>query len=571
MMKELRMSVRTRITGGIFILFLLSGLMSVHAQTIDVVGAKGNVGEITIILKFTEPVDYRSFTLGNPPRLVLDIPGATLKEPKTIEMNNEIVETIRYLQYQPDTVRIVVNLTQPAESRVRKAGKKLLLYFSLPPEVKARLQVEARAKAKAEREKKKKLVAEERARVAQEKEKARRLALERKSELKVKEEAKRKLDAEKRAREKEEEAWRKSEERAKQLLGQRVRKETKLQSKEAISKSKLAAEVSRREEKGREKKAEDYLRQGKKYCRAGQFDEAIGKFEAVLTLDPGNQEVLNYISLAEKSRDEKRRLQDTKQRKKEKETKLVQYLDKGQEYYTQGFFTEAIEEWNKIIPLTVPNDSRRRVAKKLIHRAKLAKIEMERKDLAGKREIEREKYLLTADKDWLPSEKKKEMGQVVGPVKSEVEDTEAKKRLRERAMRPISIDFNEANLRDVLRYLAKIGEINIVLDETVFSKGGEVSGEVSGEMGGKIGENIGENIISPLVTIHLKEIPLIEALDIILRAKGLSYRLEQNIIWVTTAERIAAEEMVTKIYYLSSGISGITKFEKPAGLEEETE
>lgn len=98
-----------------------------------------------------------------------------------------------------------------------------------------------------------------------------------------------------------------------------------------------------------------------------------------------------------------------------------------------------------------------------------------------------------------------------------------------------SIDFTDAQLKDVVEYLALSNDINIVIDE-------EVIDSVSG------------------VSIHLKTIPLIEALDIILRTKGLKYRFEDNIIWVTTAEKLAEEDLVVKVYDVQDLIGKIHDF-----------
>ena len=75
----------------------------------------------------------------------------------------------------------------------------------------------------------------------------------------------------------------------------------------------------------------------------------------------------------------------------------------------------------------------------------------------------------------------------------------------------------------MIEFLAVSNDINIVIDETVVPK-------------------------SETVTIHLKSIPLDEALDIILRTKGLKYRFEENIVWITTEEKLLEEDLVVRVY-----------------------
>ncbi|MCK4248939.1 MAG: hypothetical protein KAX15_04090, partial [Candidatus Omnitrophica bacterium] len=63
--------------------------------------------------------------------------------------------------------------------------------------------------------------------------------------------------------------------------------------------------------------------------------------------------------------------------------------------------------------------------------------------------------------------------------------------------------------------------------------------------------------ISPYVTIHLKDIPMIEALDLMLRTKDLKYRVEENLIWITTVETLEKENFKTRVFNLSSGAGAI--------------
>jgi type II secretory pathway component GspD/PulD (secretin) len=78
-----------------------------------------------------------------------------------------------------------------------------------------------------------------------------------------------------------------------------------------------------------------------------------------------------------------------------------------------------------------------------------------------------------------------------------------------------------------------------------------------------------EGQTSPRITIDLQDLPLIEALRVILRAKNLAYRMEENLIWLTTPERMAAEKLVTKIYSLLRAVTGVVEIERPDPEEED--
>ncbi len=87
------------------------------------------------------------------------------------------------------------------------------------------------------------------------------------------------------------------------------------------------------------------------------------------------------------------------------------------------------------------------------------------------------------------------------------------------------IQYRDADVRDVLHHLSKITEVPIILDkDTSFSEKGE------------------RGTISPEVNILLRDIRFIDGLDVILRSKGLGYRVEKNHIWVTKVENLAKGE-----------------------------
>jgi len=77
--------------------------------------------------------------------------------------------------------------------------------------------------------------------------------------------------------------------------------------------------------------------------------------------------------------------------------------------------------------------------------------------------------------------------------------------------KPISIDVKDADVHNVLRLLADVGQINLV-----------VSDSVSGR-----------------VTLKLKNVPWHQALDVVLKARGLGQERNGNVIQVDTLEAFA--------------------------------
>ena len=78
----------------------------------------------------------------------------------------------------------------------------------------------------------------------------------------------------------------------------------------------------------------------------------------------------------------------------------------------------------------------------------------------------------------------------------------------------ITIDLREADIHNVLRLLAKEGRINILASE-----------EVSGAL-----------------TLHLERIPWDQALDVILKTKGLTQTREGDIIWITPLKTLREQQ-----------------------------
>ena len=78
---------------------------------------------------------------------------------------------------------------------------------------------------------------------------------------------------------------------------------------------------------------------------------------------------------------------------------------------------------------------------------------------------------------------------------------------------PVSFDFQSADLRAVLRIFAEISELNIVIDPTV----------------------VGE------VNVALTGVPWDQAFDVILRANGLDYEVDGNVVRITSVQQLQQE------------------------------
>ncbi|MEG7524543.1 MAG: type IV pilus secretin PilQ [Chromatiales bacterium] len=80
----------------------------------------------------------------------------------------------------------------------------------------------------------------------------------------------------------------------------------------------------------------------------------------------------------------------------------------------------------------------------------------------------------------------------------------------------LSLNFQDIEVRSVLQLLADFTELNLVTSDTVSGR----------------------------ITLRLKNVPWDQALDIILKSKGLSMRRNENVIMVAPTEEIAAREQL---------------------------
>lgn len=77
-----------------------------------------NSNKVRIVADANKEVDYETFALSSPDRIVIDIKGAWLASSakKPLIVNNKNISSIRAAQFSPDTVRIVVNTSLKHDS-----------------------------------------------------------------------------------------------------------------------------------------------------------------------------------------------------------------------------------------------------------------------------------------------------------------------------------------------------------------------------------------------------------------------------------------------------------------------
>ena len=90
-----------------------------EVKAVSVVPAPGRV---EVVIDLQGAVDVQDFTLSNPARLVIDLTGARLTAPATLYdgQNRGGVKNIRYAQFRPDVVRVVIDLDVLKDYQVQR-------------------------------------------------------------------------------------------------------------------------------------------------------------------------------------------------------------------------------------------------------------------------------------------------------------------------------------------------------------------------------------------------------------------------------------------------------------------
>jgi type IV pilus assembly protein PilQ len=89
-------------------------------------------GKAEVVIAVRGAVDVKDFLLTSPDRLVLDVVGATLGQnaPAVYDgVKRGVVTDLRYSQFRPDVVRIVLDLDGPTTYKVQRAGDAIRVAF----------------------------------------------------------------------------------------------------------------------------------------------------------------------------------------------------------------------------------------------------------------------------------------------------------------------------------------------------------------------------------------------------------------------------------------------------------
>ncbi|GEM_PF-4270978 len=413
------------------------------------------------------------------------------------------------------------------------------------------------------------------------------------------------------------------------------------------------SELRKRERQAKlDSETRERFQKGKMFFDEKNFDEAIDEFKKVLLLDATHALASEYMKKAQdilsgkeaERREAERKIKEEEEKKREAERqkeiakkraeipKIFPFAEKNIE---DGNYEDAIKQLKDILSVD-PYNKRAlgmlETAQKMQTVLERAKIEVEAKAV----DMERMKDV---DKASLPVIDKAERAKKKESIKEEefVPEIQKISALQKQAEQLVSLDFQDADLRDVIRFMVERTGINIVMDETILKEFTETGGldvaqynpfvpqtgapqafgtnqprqmipqqdmqalfpqqapqaqsqyqqGMSSPYGqpqmqaggmpppGLVGLQPGSVQMAKApqtslkVTIYVNNVPLKDVLDIILRSKGLAYRIEENIIWISSPKNLEKENLITKVYSLKHAVGKFTNF--PAKPFEEGE
>lgn len=286
--------------------------------------------------------------------------------------------------------------------------------------------------------------------------------------------------------------------------------------------------------------------EGKRLLDAGDYDGAIEQFSRILEIDPKHRSAKSDMKKAKKYM-----MDQIKESSPQEMARRL--LRSGRIKYASGDYDGALDDFDSALVLDVENTDitewiKRTNRRKLIEETEDRKFDLT-KDIevaTRKKEAHEKLAMLEVEEAYLPPVKKERKPVEIEELYSPEDEREEKarqallKKLQEKMVPAVSL--TDADLRDVIRQLMEITGVTIVIDE------------------GALAEAVGTDPLR-ITFGTVNPLPLLEVLDIALRATDLNYRVEPNYIWISTPEKLEQQNLVTKTYRLKYGVRRIRKVE----------
>lgn len=333
------------------------------------------------------------------------------------------------------------------------------------------------------------------------------------------------------------------------------------------------------------------------FLDAGSYDDAIRVCTELLKKDPYQPEVTALLNRAREYLD-RRVLRASRNER----------MDDVRRFMEEERLDDAIRVLTRLLEVS-PMDKE---VQKYLNRCRRLRFDRRMTESQLKHDTEFENRMLEVEKAAIPYVEPRSLAKL-GKGSSEIteipdveETPEIKKFRAQLAEVYVSLDFKNADLREVVRYLAEVSDINIVIDESALLKTSFTSVQNSTTQAPKddrrdspkppdLEEDLPDElpnlsdergasrrgsrrdgddaprepkyvapaepeIYTPKVSVYLRNIPILKAMEILLRTKGLDYRLDTDFIWITTQHNLSMEKMVTRVYTIKHAVGQFASF-----------
>ncbi|MCH7589863.1 tetratricopeptide repeat protein [PVC group bacterium] len=296
-------------------------------------------------------------------------------------------------------------------------------------------------------------------------------------------------------------------------------------------------QLSRKE---RMDKAEELFRQEK-------YDLALVSYENILKEEPGNDKARQFIREIQQAKVQY--AMDVRQQT------MKRLFKEGQKLYQVRQYDMAINIWEDTLSMGPQPDLKEKVSE-WIRRAEIEKVELENVLLEKMADIATTGHLSDVIESSIPSTQKapdwaRQFGPRRRPLETALYVSPDKQKLLDALAVRYTVEFNNASILSVIETLSALTGLNIIVDTRAIAQDiGELSDVLEGGA----------------ISIKVKDLPLIELLDAALRFTDLRYMIEENMIWITTQNRILESGLRMVVFDVSDLIRKIHDFPSD-GLE----
>ncbi len=339
-----------------------------------------------------------------------------------------------------------------------------------------------------------------------------------------------------------------------------------------------------------EEEAGRHFSYGLKFYKQKRFDESRLEFEKVPVESSKYQDAQGYIKKVDSDKESeqiKAQEKEAKEKREAEEKDRMELLTRGKEAYKRGDYKEAqevfaalssrypqdeqIQEW-----LRLSQSNLERLEQKESVKKEKEKTKEESELTILRKEAHEKAMMLDVERKYLPPERG-EAGAIVTPeTREEDAKTRQIKFMRDKLseIEVPEVNFNNVDIREVIRTLAKMTGVNIFIDEVELGRLAQGMPPTAapapsavvpdrpfpGGLQGPVEEPVvlppptGAGSLNVTIKTYSK-MPLLNLLEYTLNTTGLAYRIEPSYIFISTPGKIKVTEQVTISYKLKYGVT----------------